>query len=54
MDHHAKTGVANPISHAGRTTNNANRTVQTLAPNSVSGSKQTVDEGEPPSLDYLQ
>ena len=43
MDHQAKTGVANPISQAGRTINNASKTVQTFAPNSVSGSRQTVE-----------
>ena len=43
MDHQAKTGVANPISHAGRTTSNASSIVQTLAPTTVRGSKQTVE-----------
>ncbi len=48
MDHHPKTGAANPTNHAGSTTINPNRTVNGVTPNTESGSKHTVDKVTPP------
>ena len=47
MDHHANTGVENPMSQAGNTTATAKRTVSTVAPKTVSGSRQAVETPTP-------